>query len=157
MMGSFSQGATFEAAKFQDLRCAIFESPIGGSHLKFLCSLVLLQTDFLCTLVWFGFPAGHNQIHFDNNLILVRPRIRHISLRQHSLEFEYFLVLLTRLPRICYTMEMMALKMASRLYTSQYMQLHEDRVLGIKYFHFRTLIEVFKPLKRIFRVATSDC
>lgn len=93
--------------------------------------------------------------NFVNNLVLACPRFRQHSLRQHGLDVEYFWVLLTGLPWVCYTMEV-ALKLSKLLDSCQHIQLHEDRILGTKYFRFRILVEVTKPLKRIFGVATPD-
>lgn len=76
-------------------------------------------------------------------------------MREHSLEMEYFWVILTWLPRICYTMEV-ALKHSKILDSCKCIQLHEDQILGTKYFKFRILVNVVKPLKHIFRVPTRD-
>lgn len=62
--------------------------------------------------------------------------------------FEYFWVLLSGLPRICYTLDV-ARKLTKVLSSCKTMQLREDKVLGTKYFRFRVMVDLKKPLQRL--------
>lgn len=45
-------------------------------------------------------------------------------------------------------------KLAKMMDSCQILQLREDRILGTKYFHFKVLVDITKPLAQIFRLVT---
>lgn len=47
-------------------------------------------------------------------------------------------------------------KLAKLMEACQIMQVREDKVLGTKFFRFRALINLTKPLQHIMRVTTPD-
>lgn len=67
----------------------------------------------------------------------------------------FFLFLLTGLPRYCYTLEVGS-KLKVMFDSVKTIQLREDRALGMKFFLIWAMISLQKPLKRVFRVTTPD-
>lgn len=124
-------------------------------------SFSIHRYDDLFYQIYFGtqetvdFVLTNGPWNFDNHLMLVRPRASAPPSFHKELDIEYFWVLLTGLPRYCYTMEL-GLKLAHLLESCQTMQLREDRVLSTKFFHFRVLVHITKPLKRVLSVTTPD-
>lgn len=101
------------------------------------------------------FVLNNGPWHYDNSLVLVRlPSIisPYIS---HGFEKEYLWVLLTSLPRYCYTLDV-GVKMARKMDSCKLLQIREDQVAGTKYFRFRALIEINKPLNRVMRIELPD-
>lgn len=91
--------------------------------------------------------------NFENYLVMARPLSALHSKGVSCLDKELFWVLLTGLPRYCYTMEV-EIKVYNALQECTTIQLREDKVLGTKYFRFRVLVDITKALKRIFKVTT---
>lgn len=101
------------------------------------------------------FVLNQGPWNFENSLVMVRPF--HLGSGREDLDLskEYFWMLLTGLPRICYTLDV-AKKLVKVLDSCTNIQLREDQALGTKYFRFRCLIDITKPLKRLLRIATPD-
>lgn len=93
--------------------------------------------------------------NFENTLVQVRSHSSSSPNLYQDLDKEYFWLHLTGLPRYCYTMEE-GHKLAKVLDSSQTMQLREDRVIDTKFFRFRMLIHIARPLQRILHVHTPD-
>lgn len=136
-----------------------FKSAMGNA---WKCgSFSMQRVDTVFYQIFFGtqdtvdFVLSNGPWNFENNLVLVRP-FTPIS-EQHSLclSREYFWVLLTGLPRICYTLDVA--RKLSKVYASCHMmQIREDKLRGTKYFRFRILVDLTKPLQRLLRIATPD-
>lgn len=93
--------------------------------------------------------------NYDNSLVLARPRLSASLVLPRDLDKEYSWLLLTRLPRFCYMMDV-GVKLGRSLNSCKVLQLHEDPVHGAKYFRFRVLVCITKPLKRMHRIVTLD-
>lgn len=124
-------------------------------------SFSIQRFDDLLYQIYFGtqetvdFVLNNGPWNFENNLVLVQPRSSTSPNLHLAIDKELFWVLLTSLPRYCYTMDV-GLKLTKLMEDCQTMQLREDRVLGTKFFLFRIVIHLNKPLKRLMRVTTPD-
>lgn len=101
------------------------------------------------------FVLSNGPWNFEDHLILVRPRRGGDLTSSQCLQKEFLWVLLTGLPRYCYTWEVGS-KLSGIFDSVQIIELHEARHSGQRYFRLRLLINLLKPLQRVFRVTTPD-
>lgn len=101
------------------------------------------------------FVLSNGSWSFENTLVLVRSRINISTGPGVVWCKEFFWIHFTGLSRFCYIVDA-GLKLAKNFSDCQEFQLHEDKVLGSKFFKFRALVDLSKPLMHICSLTTLN-